>query len=117
MLSISTSDYINAGRDFEGVLKLVEIEVVPRVCYTLVITKNKQRGGTTMERMPHLVRERKKAKKLGEPKIIRKEAYEGLDIDTKLEMIRALIPIGIMAIYEELDQEVVKLAGARRSRR
>ena len=51
-----------------------------------------------MGRMPHLVRERKKAKKLGEPKIIRKEEYEGLEIDTKLEMIRALIPIGIMAI-------------------
>ena len=70
-----------------------------------------------MGKMPHLVRERKKAKKLEEPKIIRKEEYEGLDIDTKLEMIRALIPIGIMAIYEELDKEVVKLAGTRHSRK
>ena len=49
-----------------------------------------------MERMPHLVKERKKAKKLGEPRIIRGEEFEGYDIDTRLEMIRALIPIGIM---------------------
>jgi len=39
----------------------------------LGIAKNKQRGGTTMGKMPHLVKERKKAKRLGEPKIIRKE--------------------------------------------
>ena len=70
-----------------------------------------------MGRMPHLVKERKKAKRLGEPRIIRSEEFEGYDIDTRLEMIRALIPIGIMAIYEELDQEVVKLAGARHSRK
>ena len=70
-----------------------------------------------MERMPHLVKERKKAKKLGKPRIIRSEEFEGYDIDTRLEMIRALIPIGIMAIYEELDREVVKMAGVRHSRK
>ena len=70
-----------------------------------------------MGKMPQLVRERKKAKRLGEPKIIRREEFERFDIDTKLEMIRALIPIGIMAIYEELDKEVVKLAGTRHSRK
>ena len=70
-----------------------------------------------MERMPHLVKERKKARKLGEPRIIRKEEFEGYDIDTRLEMIRALIPIGMIAVYEELDREVVKMAGARHSRK
>ena len=56
----------------EGVLKLVEIEVVPRVCYTFGYNKNQdqQRGGTTMGRMPHLVRERKKAKKLEKPSVM-----------------------------------------------
>ena len=70
-----------------------------------------------MKRMPHLVKERKKARKLGEPRIIRKEEFEGYDIDTRLEMIRALIPIGMIAVYEELDREVVKMAGARHSRK
>jgi len=54
---------------------------------------------------------------LGEPRVIRKEEFEGYDIDTRLEMIRALIPIGMIAIYEELDREVVKMAGVRHSRK
>jgi len=70
-----------------------------------------------MGRMPHLVRECKKAKRLGEPKVIRREEFKRFDIDTRLEMIRALIPLGIMAIYEELDREVVKMAGVRHSRK
>ena len=70
-----------------------------------------------MGKMPHLVRESKKAKKLGEPRVIRREAFKELEIDTRLEMIRALIPIGIMAIYDELDREVCKIAGTRHSRK
>ena len=70
-----------------------------------------------MGKMPHLVREGKKARKLGEPRVIRKEEFEGFDIDTRLEMIRALIPLGIMAIYEELDREVLELAGIAHRRK
>ena len=100
-------------------LILVEIAVVPRVCYTFGNNQKPgvTKGGTTMGKMPHLVSKRKKAKKMGEPKIIRKKDYEGSDIDTRVEMIRALIPIGLMAIYEELDREVVDLAGKPHQRK
>ena len=64
-----------------------------------------------MSRIPRVVRERKKTKVLGEPYIIKKEEYEGSDLDCRLEMIRALIPIGLIAVYEELDREVDLLAG------
>jgi len=36
-----------------------------------------------------------------------------MELDTRLELIMPLIPIGIMAIYEELDREVERLAGRR----
>jgi putative transposase len=38
------------------------------------------------------------------------------DLNTRIEMIQALIPIGLMAVSEQLEQEVVRLAGERYSR-
>ena len=70
-----------------------------------------------MSRMPQLVRERKKSKKLSKPKVITREEYQEQDIDTRLELIRALIPIGLCAIYEELDREVSELAGQAHKRK
>ena len=64
-----------------------------------------------MSKMPQLVRERKKSKKIGTPKVINRKEYQEQDMDTRLELIRALIPLGLCAIYEELDREVVELAG------
>jgi len=40
-----------------------------------------------------------------------------LELDARLELIRSLIPLGLSAIYEELDREVLELAGARYDRR
>ena len=57
------------------------------------------------------VSRRKKRKRLGPPQVIRREDYQGLGMDTRLELIRALIPLGLMAVYEELDAEVEQLAG------
>ncbi len=70
-----------------------------------------------MSKMPQLVRERKKSKKMGQPKIIKREEYQEQDMDTRLELIRALIPIGLCAVYEELDKEVSKLAGQAHKRK
>ena len=70
-----------------------------------------------MARIPRVVRERKKTKVLGQPQIINKEEYEGRDLDTRVEMIRALIPLGLIAVYEELDKEVDLLAGKLNSRK
>jgi putative transposase len=38
------------------------------------------------------------------------------DLNTRIEMIQALIPIGLMAVSEQLEEEVVRLAGERYSR-
>ena len=40
-----------------------------------------------------------------------------MELDTRLELIRSLIPIGLIAVYEELDQEIEELAGRRYSRK
>ena len=39
------------------------------------------------------------------------------DVNTRVEMIQALIPIGLMAVAEQLEEEVKQLAGQRYSRK
>ena len=70
-----------------------------------------------MSKMPQLVKERKKSKKMGQPKVIKREEYQEQDMNTRLELIRALIPIGLCAVYEELDREVSELAGQAHKRK
>jgi putative transposase len=70
-----------------------------------------------MPRVPQIVRQRKKSKTLGQPKVITREAYEALELDARLELIRALIPIGLAYVQEELEREVAALAGVRYQRK
>ena len=42
--------------------------------------------------------------------------FEQLEVDTKVELIRALIPLGLMAVGDMLEAEVRELAGARYGR-
>ena len=63
------------------------------------------------------VRKRKKVWKLGAIDIIRREAYADLELDAKVELIRALVPLGLLHVQELLDQEVTVLAGARYARK
>ena len=60
---------------------------------------------------------RKKTKRLGRIEIVDREAYAGLALDTKVELVRALIPLGLMSISELLDKEVIDLAGPRHTRK
>ena len=60
---------------------------------------------------------RKKVRKLGQVDIIRREAYADLELDAKVELIRALVPLGLLHVQELLDQEVTALAGARYARK
>ncbi len=60
---------------------------------------------------------RRKKKRLGEVQMIRREEYAGIDIDAKVEMIRALVPLGLMHVQELLDDEVRALAGERYARK
>ena len=63
------------------------------------------------------VRKRKKNRKLGEVEIVHREEYGDLDLDAKVELIRSLVPLGLMHVHELLDQEVTALAGERYARK
>ena len=63
------------------------------------------------------VRKRKKVRKLGSVNIIRREAYADLELDAKVELIRSLVPLGLMHVQELLDQEVTALASERYGRK
>ena len=67
-------------------------------------------------RFPHAVRERKKSRVLGEVRVVRRSEYETMDLDAKVELIRDLIPLGLMHIQDLLDDEVTALAGQRHAR-
>ena len=69
-----------------------------------------------MSSLPRLVRRSKKTKRLGKARVVRKEDVEALDLDTRVELIRALIPLGLAEIYSVLDEEVLELAGERYAR-
>ena len=59
----------------------------------------------------------KKTKRLGPVQILRPEEYAEFDVETKMECIQALIPLGLMRIQELLEDEVCALAGARYERK
>ena len=63
------------------------------------------------------VRKRKKSRKLGPVDVIRREDYGDLELDAKVELIRSLVPLGLMHVEEMLDDEVTALAGARYARK
>jgi len=59
----------------------------------------------------------KKTKRLGPVEVLRPEAYADFDVETKVECIQALIPLGLMRIRELLEDEVRTLAGLRYQRK
>ena len=59
------------------------------------------------------VRKRKKGRTLGAVDVIDREGYAELEVDAKVELIRSLIPLGLLHIEEVLDEEVTALAGER----
>lgn len=60
---------------------------------------------------------RKKSRRLGEVQVLSREEYEGLDVNTKVEVIRSLVPLGLMHAYELLEAEVEALVGPWYSRK
>ena len=63
------------------------------------------------------VRKRKKGRTLGPVEVIRREEYAELELDAKVELIRSLVPLGLMHVQEVLDHEVTALAGERYARK
>lgn len=76
-----------------------------------------QEKGAEMRSLLRSVKKRKKSRVLGEVEIVSREKYSGLDVDSKVEMIRALVPLGLMHVHELLDDEVKALAGERYARK
>jgi len=63
--------------------------------------------------MLRAVGKRKKSRVMGKSQVMGRPEYEALDMDAKVELIRALIPLGLMHVQELLDEEVCALAGPR----
>ena len=63
------------------------------------------------------VRQRKKGRTLGPVDVIDRKEYAELDVDTKVELIRSLVPLGLLHVEEWLDEEVTALAGGRYARK
>ena len=63
------------------------------------------------------VKKRKKVRKLGRIEVIGREEYAELELDAKVELIRSLVPLGLVHVHELLDQEVTALAGERYARK
>ena len=63
------------------------------------------------------VRKRKKSRTLGAVDVIDRAEYADLEVDAKVELIRSLVPLGLMPIEELLDEEVTALAGERYARK
>ena len=49
--------------------------------------------------------------------IRREDYYADLELDAKVELIRSLVPLGLMHVGEVLDEEVTALAGERYARK
>ena len=63
------------------------------------------------------VRKRKKGRTLGAVDVINRAEYAELEVEAKVELIRSLVPLGLMHIEELLDEEVTALAGERYARK
>jgi len=71
-----------------------------------------------MSSVPRLVRSRKgKTRRMGKVEVVDREGFAELELDVKVEMIRSLVPLGLMHVQEVLDDEVRALAGERYARK
>lgn len=70
-----------------------------------------------MERILQAAKRRKKGRRMGEPRVVSREEVEGMDLDVRVELIRALIPLGLLGVDEMLKAELEELAGARYARK
>ncbi len=67
--------------------------------------------------IPRAAKRRKKTRRLGRVDVMSREGYGELELDSKVELIRSLVPLGLMHAQELLEQEVHALTGAWYSRK
>ena len=66
--------------------------------------------------MKSFEQKRRKSKRLGKAEQRSMADYRVMEFDTRVELIRSLIPLGLMHVGEMLDEEVTALAGLRHQR-
>jgi len=76
-----------------------------------------QEKGAEMRSLLRSVRKCKKSRRLGKVEVQKREDYAELELDAKVEMIRSLVPLGLIHVHELLDDEVKALAGKRYARK
>jgi transposase-like protein len=65
----------------------------------------------------HVVKKRKpKSRVLSQVEVLRRDEYDDLELDSKVEFVRNLAQLGMMHVQELLEQNVAALAGPRYSR-
>ena len=69
------------------------------------------------EQCPTIGQEAQERSHVGAVDVIDREEYAGLEVDARVELIRSLVPLGLMHIEELLDEEVTALAGERYARK
>ncbi len=62
-------------------------------------------------------RKRKKKECLSPVRVVSREEYREMELSAKVELIRQLIPLGLMQVHDMLQDEVKSLCGARHERR
>ena len=68
-----------------------------------------------MRSMPQLVENGRKDRRLGEPSGQSWEQIEALELNARVELVRALLPLGLAEVGRMLDEEVEGLELTRRS--
>ena len=61
-------------------------------------------------------KKRKRKKRLSEARMVSREEYGDMELSAKVELIRQLIPLGLMHVHDMLQEEVTGLCGARHER-
>ncbi len=70
-----------------------------------------------MRGMPHLVEKGKNDRRLEESRGQSWEQIEALELDARVELVRARLPLGLAEVRRMLDKEVERLAGRRHGRK
>lgn len=70
-----------------------------------------------MGSMPQMVRKGKKDRRIGEPSGLSLDDIRALEMNSRIELIRQLIPLGLAEVGRMLDEEVEQLAGRRHARK
>jgi len=68
-------------------------------------------GSTAMSSIAKPPQRSKKIRCLGADAVVTAEHYANLEVGSKLECIRALIPLGLLHLHNLLEEEICALAG------